>query len=104
MAIPLMTTMLVSRTLIENARPFPVTLFLEPWGEDYTLEPGDVFEVRENQATEGFYLHIVYGEKMIKIWAEGQSSSCPEILLDGKLLECGHNRQLSPDDDLRSHS
>jgi hypothetical protein len=77
---------------VENRHAFPVTLWLEPWGADYTMLPGDLFEVLAEGVAEDFYLHLGFKEKYLLLWVEGKFSDL-SITQDGNPLECGHNRQ-----------
>ncbi len=43
------------KIIVENDSESSKTLYLEPWGEDYGMNPKDKFEVVENQATENFH-------------------------------------------------
>lgn len=68
-----------------------MTLMLEPWGEDYGMLPNDKFEIIEKEAEEGFYFHILFGEKYIWVYAEGTGEIYPRVYQNGEELECGHN-------------
>ncbi len=78
---------------ISNKFSSPVTLMLEPWGEDYGMSPNDEFEIVAKGADETCYFHIVNSEKFIQVYAEGKADYYPRVYQNGKLLECGHNRQ-----------
>ena len=69
-----------------------ITLWLEPWGEDYGMSPGDEFEVVAADAEEGFYFHISHGEKGMKLYAEGDAKHV-SVYQAGEILSCGHNRR-----------
>lgn len=58
---------------VSNDRSSPATLWLEPRSEDYGMSPDDEFEVVAVGAEEGFYFHIAYAEKGIKVYAEGDA-------------------------------
>ena len=79
------------KILIENDSEHFKTLYLEPWGEDYGMNPNDKFEIIEGEATENFYFHIVYNQDIL-VWVEGQSDAYPRVYEDGQELICGHNR------------
>lgn len=87
--------MRVATTWIENSRIIPITLWLEPWGEDYTLQPGEVVELRGQQAITDLHWRLTYSEQMITICIEGPSDARPEIYLKGQLLPCGYNREIA---------
>ena len=77
---------------VTNDRATFVTLWLEPWGEDYGMLPGDEFEVVAEDAGEGFYFHVVNAEKGTKLYAEGDVTQIT-VYQRGAELSCGHNRR-----------
>ena len=77
---------------ISNDRTSFVTLWLEPWGEDYGMRSGDEFEVVAEDAEEGFYFHVSHDEKAIKVYAEGDAKHV-SVYQAGEMLSCGHNRR-----------
>ena len=77
---------------VSNDRPSFVTLWLEPWGEDYGMLAHDEFDVIALGPDDGFYFHIDCGPKGMKIYAEGHASEV-SIYHNGEMLECGHNRR-----------
>jgi hypothetical protein len=78
---------------VTNDLPAVITLWLEPWGEDYIMLPDETFEVVAKGTAAEFYFHVIYNAADIKVYAEG---SCDAISMfqDGRQLECGHNRAL----------
>ncbi|MDQ3818032.1 MAG: hypothetical protein M3362_10100 [Acidobacteriota bacterium] len=83
---------LTQRIRITNDRAAFATLWLEPWGEDYGMSPGDEFEIVAADADEGFYFHVVNEEKGVKVYAEGDVSQI-SVCQGGEVLSCGHNRR-----------
>ena len=83
---------LTQRVKVSNDRASFATLWLEPWGEDYGMSPGDEFEVMAVDAEEGFYFHIAYDEKGIKVYAEGDATHVA-VYQVGEMLSCGHTRR-----------
>lgn len=77
---------------VSNESPSFVTLWLEPWGEDYGMYSGDEFEVIAEDAEEGFYFHVSNFGKGIKVYAEGDAKQV-SVYQTGVLLGCGHNRR-----------
>ncbi len=53
---------------ISNARSVSLTLILEPWGDEYTVSPGVVFEVVARGPVGGS-LHVEAGEDYIAVYA-----------------------------------
>ena len=77
---------------ISNDRSSFMTLWLEPWGEDYGMSPGDEFEVVAADAEEAFYFHVSHDEKGTKVYAEGDAKYVA-VYQDGEMLSCGHGRR-----------
>ncbi len=75
---------------VRNEFSKAVTLWLEPWGEDYGMLPDDEFEIIAKDVDENFYFQVDFGED-IKVWAEGQVIDIG-IYKDNELLECSYNR------------
>lgn len=77
---------------VTNSIDVPVTLFVEPWGRDYTMLPGETFELVMERASDDSFFNICHYEKTIEVYAEGQ---CLDVLVfqNKKELSCGHNRQ-----------
>jgi hypothetical protein len=83
---------LIQRIKVSNDSASFVTAWLEPWGEDYGMSPGDEFEIVAAGAGEDFHFHIIYGNRDMKIYAERNAGSV-SIYQNGELLLCGHNRR-----------
>ena len=83
---------LTQKIEVSNDGPSFVTLWLEPWGEDYGMSSGDEFEVTAEAAEEGFYFHVSNFEKGIRVYAEGDAKHV-SVYQAGVLLGCGHNRR-----------
>lgn len=84
--------MLTQRIKVSNDRSSFITLWLEPWGEDYGMSPGDEFEVVADHAADGFYFHVSSNEKGMKIYAEGDANHV-SVYQAAEMLSCGHNRR-----------
>jgi hypothetical protein len=80
------------RIRITNSIDAPATLFIEPWGRDYTLLPGETFELVMEGASDDSLFDIYHFEKTIEVYPQGH---CLDILVlqNEKELQCGHNRQ-----------
>jgi hypothetical protein len=83
---------LTRRIKITNDRSTFVTLWLEPWGEDYGMSPGDEFEIVASDADEDFYFHVINDEEGLKVYAEGQVTQI-SVYQRGEVLLCGYNRR-----------
>ena len=77
---------------ITNDRSDFVTLWLEPWGEDYGMAPADEFEVVAGDAGNDFYFHVASDDKGMKLWAEGTVTEIG-VFQNGSQLPCGHARR-----------
>lgn len=81
---------MTSRIGVCNEFARPLIIWLEPWGEDYTLPPEEEVEIVAKDVDEAFHFMILMGEE-VKIYAEGQVVDIG-VYQNGRLLECGHNR------------
>ena len=70
----------------------PIILCIEPWATEYGMMPNDEFEIIADDAKDDSYFHIVFDNKRITVFVEGEGASFPQICQDGKLLGYGHNR------------
>ena len=84
--------MITQRIKVSNDLSSFSTLWLEPWGEDYGMSPGDDLEVVAEEAEEGFYFHIAYDAKGMKVYAEGDAKQV-SVYQSGEMLLCGHRRR-----------
>jgi hypothetical protein len=80
------------RIKVSNEQPSFTTLWLEPWGEDYGMLPGDEFEVLALDAADDFYFHLAFDRKGVKVCAEGDAEHV-SVYREGEMLHCGHNRR-----------
>jgi hypothetical protein len=78
---------------VTNNFDFPITLWLEPWGRDYTLRAKETFEIEAASADQNFDLNYLLTKKSYIIYAHG---NCDYVVVmqNGKPLNCGHNRDL----------
>ena len=83
---------MMHRIDIKNEREYAVTVWVEPWGEDYTLLPGENYSFTASTPAEGFYFSTHWQDRDILLWAE---AGCEEVLATDNAVElfCGHNRQ-----------
>lgn len=82
----------MSRLRITNDKTTPLTIWVEPWGRDYTLLPAESCDLTPVDTDGESYLHALWGEGDAIVYAEGDWG---EVLVqqDGVELQCGHNRQ-----------
>lgn len=83
-----------SKIGVSNARTAPRVVAVEPWGNDYTLLPGEELEVIAfgREATPWF--HVVESDEATRICCEDADTF--EVLQSGRELECGYRRQSKP--------
>ena len=65
-------------------------MWLEPWGEDYWLQPNEEVDVIAKGADQSFYFQVDFGEQIV-VWAEGQVADIG-VYSSGTLLNCGYQR------------
>lgn len=83
-----------TRLVIENDTKLPMTMFLEPWGRDYTLLPNQRFEVRVWKGEFGespYFQSIHHAGGDVSVYLEGSVGDFG-VFHDGAEIECGHNR------------
>lgn len=70
----------------------PVTVWVEPWGRDYTLLPGEVYRFTAIGAGPEFYFHLSWPERDLQLYAEG---GCEDVMVEHGEVEvyCGHHRE-----------
>ena len=83
---------MMQRIRVTNGRAAFMTLWLEPWGNDYGMAPGDEFEVVAADAADNFYFHLVDEGSGLKLYAEGSVTQLA-IYHGGEEILCGHNRR-----------
>ena len=82
-----------------NERAKPLTVYLEPEGADYTMRPGDKFELRVSSPNiELVQFEVLYGEDYVQIYAAGAAPRDFAIFEGNVELNCGHNRELAGPD------
>lgn len=82
------------RVKITNENPHSLTLYVEPWGRDYTLQKGETFELVMESGSSNSHFHVFLQQTNIVVYAEGK---CEDVSIyhNGNKLECGHNRELA---------
>jgi len=82
----------MQRIKVTNERTAFLTLWLEPWGEDYGMSPGDECEIIAADAAEDCSFHVVCDEKGVKVYVEGDVRKI-SVYRGGEELSCGHKRR-----------
>jgi hypothetical protein len=75
------------RLQLENSQSTSLLLHLEPWGEQYPMEPGSVFEVRA-KGPRGDGLYVELGNDEVAVWAWSESSV--QLFTQGVELDPGN--------------
>ena len=88
-------TLPTSKIALANNRGEPHVISVEPWGEDYTLLPGEGLEIIAFGDTTSPWFHVVEWGDSSQVYCE--EASIFKVLQDGIELECGHNRQAASD-------
>jgi hypothetical protein len=85
--------MLTGKIAVSNSTKRPHIVWVEPWGEDYTLLPGEQLEIICREDSEQPWFHVVENEESSQVYIErGQDF---EVLQESKRLYCGHNRKIA---------
>jgi hypothetical protein len=79
-----------AKIIVRNEYSEFVTLYLEPWGEDYGMLMNEEFEIIAKTEDEGFFFQVDFGKNII-VWADGQIVDIG-VYHNAQLLQCGHNR------------
>ncbi len=64
---------------------------VEPWGNDYTLLPGEELEILAFSDSALPWIHVVVWEGTSQVYC--QDSADFRVFQKGVELQCGHNRQ-----------
>ncbi|WP_338930844.1 hypothetical protein WEB32_04575 [Streptomyces netropsis] len=73
-------------------------LFIEPLGEDYWLNPGEVFTVGPESEEIDVWFETFVSKDCITVWLYEDGDAAKLLVgytvvdADGNLLECGHQR------------
>ncbi|MEV7682151.1 hypothetical protein AB0O64_26910 [Streptomyces sp. NPDC088341] len=89
---------------VENAGDGDLCLFIEPYGEDYWLKPGEVFTVAPDVGGIDVRFSASVWPEGITVWLYENGDPHKVVLeytvadADGTPLECGHQRPPKPAD------
>jgi hypothetical protein len=66
-------------------------VYVEPWGEDYTLRPGEELEIVAWGESVPPWFNVVEGDTATSVYVEGD---CKEFAVHqaGQQIQCGHKR------------
>lgn len=66
-------------------------VYVEPWGEDYTLLPGEELEIVATGPNSPPWFNVVEWDQATSVYIEGDCADFA-VYQAGQRLECGHNR------------
>ncbi|MFJ3842275.1 hypothetical protein ACIPY6_43295 [Streptomyces sp. NPDC090054] len=87
-----------SRLPVENGGDESLCLFIEPYGEDYWLKPGEVFTVAPEVEGIDVWFSTVVWKGGITVWPYEDGDPVKIVMeytvsdANGTRLECGHQR------------
>jgi hypothetical protein len=85
-----------ARIVIENNTDRPRIVWVEPWGDDFTLRPKEGLEVVARNGSESLWFQVVEYNEGCQVYIEG--SLCNhDVWQDGQVIHCGHQRQVAID-------
>ncbi len=84
---------------IENDSDGARIIWVEPWGEDYTLLAKQKLEIVARSSSEQPYFHLIEHKDSTVAYLEGTSDY--DVLQGGFRIECGHQRQAALDAGLK---
>ncbi|MEV6677361.1 hypothetical protein AB0N09_10910 [Streptomyces erythrochromogenes] len=91
-----------SRLPVENAGKGDLCLFIEPYGEDFYLRPGEGFTVAPEAEGIDVWFSTLVWEGGITVWLYEDGDPAKMVLeytvtdANGTRLECGHQRPPKP--------
>jgi hypothetical protein len=95
----------LARLGVENDTDRPRIVWVEPWGEDYTLLPKERLEIVVQSTLETPWFNVIEHADSTQVYIEGQSNEGQpndyDALQMGKKILCGHRRQAALDAGLR---
>jgi len=80
------------RLEILNDRREAFVVLLEPWGEDYTILPGQQFELVATGTTGESRFHTEHRSHCLAVWVRGPVERI-EVFAEGGEIHGGHQRQ-----------
>jgi hypothetical protein len=92
----------MAKTSVGNETDGQLCLWLEPWGTDHWMRPGEVFTVgtEAEPDTGQAPFHVVVHAQGVTVWVNAGFD--PEVIdQDGNTVTCGHQRPEDFDTDSR---
>ena len=85
---------ITSKIGVQNRRALPHVVAVEPWGEDFTLLPGEAFEIVAFGDSATPWFNLVEWDGSSQVYCE--DAEIFKVVQGTTELKCGHNRQPSP--------
>jgi hypothetical protein len=79
-----------AKLAMSNSTNRPRIVWVEPWGEDYTLMPGEELLITAEDTAEQPWFHVVELADSSQVYIEAGGAF--QVLQGSRRLECGHNR------------
>lgn len=79
---------------ISNRRSRSWVVYVEPWGEDYTLLPGESLEILAQGEGAMPWFNVVERDNATQVYFEETNDW--SVYCEGRPVECGHNRDVRP--------
>ena len=80
-----------SKIGITNSLKSPLGVYVEPWGEDFTLMPGEELFILAYGGWGVPWFHLVESDGVIQVHCEETSNF--KVVQGEQELQCGHQRQ-----------
>ena len=84
-------TMISTKFGFSNNRAIPHVVYVEPWGEDFTLMPGEELEIVAFSRGPAPWFYTVESDEGSQIYCNETDDF--KVCQNGRELICGHNRQ-----------
>ena len=83
-----------SKLGIHNSQKAPLTVYVEPWGNDYTLMPEEELEVEVAGYDASPWFQLTEWCGSIQVWCNEADDFL--VMQGDRELECGHQRPTDP--------
>jgi hypothetical protein len=82
---------------IYNDRTVPHIVWIEPWGEDYTMLVKDKLRIATTSAdtSDAPWFSLVETNGNTQVYVE--RGDYPQVFINDSVVRCGHNRQVAID-------
>ena len=87
---------IISVKNIENSRTYPICVMIEPWGEDYTLLPGQTLCIElpyEGPFEPNILRRIKHEDDLVHV---GFGAYPVQLTVSGEIVNCGYQREHCP--------